>query len=265
MQKLPKKNPGRPWSLAHKRNAFTVLQLAKRRRARQVPAVVIPEGPVDLVDGLVAYWRLDEAPGEVRFDFSGNDLHLTDNNGVGQTAGRLGNAAEFAWVETDRWLDHEDHPLLRFDTDFTMSMWVFRTGSVYGGDTILNKTGALYFYSHAGADFRPWLDLIDDLGNPITNLLGNEIIEENQWFHIVLYRTGNTFGIVVNAGEPSVVDIGEATLGPNGVFRIGAFEAGYPFTGSIDEVGKWNRTLNSAEIATLYNGGAGLSLEEFYA
>ncbi len=215
-----------------------------------------------LLDGLVAYWKLDEAEGEVRADSSGNELHLTDNNSVGQAPGRIGYAADCSY-NGDRWLDHEDHPLLRFDTDFTMSMWVFRMESFFGGDFILNKTGALYLYAHTDAEFRLVLDLIDDSPALITTIVSDVIIEENEWFHIVLYRSGSTFGIIVNGGPATTADIGGAVLGPNGVFRIGAMEAGYPFTGLIDEVGKWSRVLTPTEIAALYNSGAGLALEEF--
>ncbi len=260
MQKLPKTNRVNGWTLARKRDAFQALQLAKRRRRRQVPLV---EEPFTLLDGLVAYWKLDEAEGEVRLDSSGNELHLTDNNAVGQSVGVIGSAADCAYNGADRWLDHEDHPLLRFDTDFTMSMWVFRMESFFGGDFILNKTGALYLYAHIDAEFRLVLDLIDDSPALLTSIVSDAIIEENEWFHVVLYRSGSTFGLIVNGGPPKTANIGGAVLSPNGVFRIGAMEAGYPFTGLIDEVGKWNRVLTSAEIAELYNSRAGLAFQEF--
>jgi hypothetical protein len=41
------------------------------------------------------------------------------------------------------------------------------------------------------------------------------------------------------------------------VFNVGARDSIYTFTGSIDEVGFWNRALTSAERASIYNSGTG--------
>jgi hypothetical protein len=40
----------------------------------------------------------------------------------------------------------------------------------------------------------------------------------------------------------------------------GAWGGGGNFEGSIDAIGIWNRALNSAEIALLYNNGNGIEL-----
>ena len=212
---------------------------------------------------VVAYWKLDEGPGEVRLDSSGNGLHLTDNNTVGQTAGLLGNSAEFSYTDQDRWLDHPDHPLLRFIGDFTISLWVYRTGSVFGADYILNSDDSLYLFTDDASEQRPTLMMYDAFGNQFSFLTNNAIITADQWHHIVAYRDGTTVGLIVDNGDPALdVDItGIPRVGE--MFRIGAQQAGYPFTGSIDEVGKWNRALTPAEISKLYNDGVGLALEKF--
>jgi hypothetical protein len=46
----------------------------------------------------------------------------------------------------------------------------------------------------------------------------------------------------------------------NGTLYVGGEGTG-EFNGSIDAVGIWNRALSDAEVAELYNNGAGLELE----
>ncbi len=41
--------------------------------------------------------------------------------------------------------------------------------------------------------------------------------------------------------------------------KFGRHHIGAYFNGSVDEFGLWNRSLNTSEIATLYNSGTGLS------
>lgn len=257
MQKLPKiKNP-RSWSIDQKRRAWIALELSKRRRRRQqsVPS------EITLLSGLLAYWKLDEASG-VRVDSSGHGLDLTDVNGVGQEPGIQGSAAKFTHEGTDRWLDHPDDPLLRFETDFTISAWVYRSGAMFDTNTILNTTSGFYFYTHDSVEQRPVLAAYDEIGTPIVYFAGSDIVETNSWYHLVCYREGDTFGIVTNGGEPvTAIGVGSPRIGET--FRIGAHEGGYPFYGLIDEVAKWNRALSIEEIALLYNESNGLPLESF--
>ena len=260
MQKLPKKISGRPWNLARKRQAFEVIQLAKRRRKRATTPP--PPEPIvlTLLDGLVAYWKLEEGSDEMRLDSSGNSLDLTDNNTVDQAASMIGNGANFAYADHDRWLDHPDDPFLRFDADFTMSLWVYQFEPVFSSDTMINSTGGVYLVTFGHA-----LELVmyDADGNLIVDIPGNADVTPEQWHHLVFFRSGNTVGLIIDNGEPAIQTEISAFPRVGEMFRIGAHESGYPFTGTIDEVGKWNRVLSATEISTLYNGGAGLPLEDF--
>lgn len=78
-----------------------------------------------LLDGLVSYWKLEEANG-ARVDSvvaSGNDL--TDNNTVTQAVGVLGNAAQFTAANSES-LSHADNASLGTgDIDFTVASWVY--------------------------------------------------------------------------------------------------------------------------------------------
>jgi len=46
---------------------------------------------------------------------------------------------------------------------------------------------------------------------------------------------------------------------------IGCGPWGYPLNGSLDDLGIWTRALTSAEVARLYNDGAGLGESWLFA
>jgi hypothetical protein len=84
----------------------------------------------------------------------------------------------------------------------------------------------------------------------------------NTWNHYVvtaspdamsLYINNSLAGTMLNPADNSFTGLslcgflGEGTFGE------------FPFDGSIDEVGVWNRTLTSPEINSLYNSGAAKS------
>jgi len=229
------------------------MRFAKRRRSRSQGEVLT------LRDGLAAYWKLDEASGEIRVD-SSNGLELEEINSVTVVPGKLGNAVEVAYVDYDRWFEI-NHPLMAMSGDFTLSCWVHRIGSVHGADTIISLAGNVFLYTHVTHDHGPVFLALDGDWNEIVYLAGNDVITVGIWHHLVVFRNGSTFGIVTNGGAPSTLSgVGDI---PGTAFRIGAHEGGFPFTGSIDEVGKWDRALSLEEISQLYNAGAGLAFEEF--
>jgi hypothetical protein len=237
---------------------------AKQRRTHWATEAHVRNGErVNLRKGLVAYWKLNEATSAVRQDSTANALHLSDVNGVSQVAGKIGNAAAFNYTGFDRWLDHAVHSLLKFDGDFTVSCWVYRTGSQFGMDNIINQAGGVYFYTHNVVSQKPLLEIRDPSNAQIVYLTGNTIISVNQWYHLVIYRKGFTFAVIVNNGTPAVVHNVLGTVKTTGGFRIGAHEGGYPFTGRIDDVGKWNRALNPNEITALFSNGNALPYENF--
>src|SRR5262249_38711086 len=80
-----------------------------------------------LLTGLSAYWQLNEASGNA-LDSSPNALTLTQFNGVGSAAGKLGGARAFTAVNTP-YLALAHTPLLRADgtNGLTIAAWVWLT------------------------------------------------------------------------------------------------------------------------------------------
>ncbi len=80
----------------------------------------------------------------------------------------------------------------------------------------------------------------------------------NNW---KLYINGN---LEVERTMPS--GIGAGALTRSCPYAIGnrplGYNWGYPFSGKIDELGFWNRTLSGNEVSLLYNSGEGLSFQD---
>src|SRR5262245_39117478 len=74
-----------------------------------------------LTDGLISYWRLDEASGSRADSHGGNAL--TENGGVGSAAGKISGAADFDG--SNDYLSRADNAdLSTGDIDFTVQAWV---------------------------------------------------------------------------------------------------------------------------------------------
>jgi uncharacterized protein YjdB len=75
------------------------------------------------------------------------------------------------------------------------------------------------------------------------------------WYHVVLTRDENTVKLYRNGSY-----LGSSTIPLStglSVSQIGFY--GRSFSGTIDELGIWNRVLTAGEVASLYNNGSGLA------
>ena len=91
--------------------------------------VPVSRAPTFPLDGLVNYWKLDEASG-MRLDSHGTN-HLTPTNAPVGTAGKLGTACDFA-AGSAQYLSHPD-PDPVGDETFTHTLWFKKASHVpYG-------------------------------------------------------------------------------------------------------------------------------------
>ncbi len=217
-------------------------------------SVVIASGAKQsLSNGLVGYWKMDEASwsgvaGEV-LDASG-----TGNNGVaaGAThkpttgAGKFGNGGVFDGVD-----DYVSIPYNNIGGTLTYSLWT--KSSISGGgyrmfsymSTLIQLTGNnITFFSniYSGDTTTKTFTVVSDV-----------------WYNIIVTHTGTTTEIFVNG-----VSLGSATdqvinTANSNTNAIGAylFAGGNYYTGSIDEVRIYNRALSPKEVRDLYNFAPG--------
>ena len=194
-----------------------------------------------LTDNLLAFYKLSDTS-----DSSGNSRTLTNNGGVTFASGKIGNAAVF---DGNNRLSRVS--ILAGNT-FSVAGWVNNKSD--------DQCGIVYQNTGFGISILDGVIELTDLrsfGEYTTSQ-----IPQNTWTHFAASVNNGLAKIFVNGAlelqvtNPShVVDLdgqGGFGIGGNGAFNGG--------TKDIDAVGIWNRALNDAEIAALYNNGNGMEL-----
>jgi hypothetical protein len=211
--------------------------------------------PVDLYDGLVAFWELDE-PGGVQYDAHSNEYHLTENNTVGSVDGIVYNAVEFVGDNAE-YLSNADIPHLE---QFTVALWVWLEP---GDDTYYQEIIGMGQWYH---EF--WFFLQDDflsLGvfdeNDYDFYAGGQDLSEGVWHLIIGWYDGSNIHVQVDNGEiDSVASPDPLATTPSSIFLISNSNGDtYGFNGRADQAGLWDRPLTAIERETLWNQGYGLS------
>lgn len=230
-----------------------------------------------LIDNLVSYWKMDETSdgsGAVtRVDSHGNN-DLTDNNNIASGTGIINNGADLESGSSE-YLSITDAAQtgLDFATDFSFSMWI-KPESVPGANSyfyLINKgfeAGVdrqyAFIYETFGGSF--WDLNISFNGSASASVLHqSHTPSAGTWYHMVVSydASAGTADFWINGTAQT-----QGTGGPTSIHNgdddlfIGRGETLY-YDGLIDEFGMWSRTLTSDEVAELYNGGAGLSYDDF--
>lgn len=208
-----------------------------------------------LTDDLVSYWKLDEASGTRNDSHSTN--HLTDNNTVGSTTGKLNNCATFVADDTEYLSVANNAELQVGDIDFSISCWCYFTAAA-GIQYVFCKTAAFFPYALSynnvgGADEMKFEAYFNN------TVVKTGAFAINTWMHVVCINdsVANQCTIIINDGTPTSNAHGAfANTDGAGDLRIGGSDAsGQYLAGRVDEIGLWKRVLTAGEITTLYGGG----------
>ncbi|MDP3723212.1 MAG: LamG-like jellyroll fold domain-containing protein [Candidatus Omnitrophota bacterium] len=195
-------------------------------------------------NGLVSYWNMDEASGSTVADAVGANAGTATGTAV--VAGKLGNARAMNGGSVS--VANESN--FDFSGPMTVAFWAYRTSSSSPQHLFGKRTGctpAINYQMHWGTSSMGW-----GVGTSSSNL------PLNTWTHIVGTFDGSTFRLYFN-GVANASGAGSLGALNNDPLTIGTAGSCAPFGGQLDEVGIWNRALSAEEIATLYNGGTGLS------
>ena len=218
-----------------------------------------------LLTNLISFWELGEASG-TRNDSKGSN-NLTDNNTVGQAAGKVGNAASFAsassqFLSVSNAAFNPAQPIAVFCwfqlTSNANSFYVLisknTTTTNRGYDVYFQKSDSkLYFEFRNSAD-TAWFT---------TNW--GSALSLNTWYSLyVHYDTANSqIGISVDNGTLVTASATSARSTSN-AFVLGGIATQY-WTGYIDQFGFWQRILTTTERTFLHNSGNGRSYAEVAA
>ncbi|RLI21210.1 hypothetical protein DRO54_04330, partial [Candidatus Bathyarchaeota archaeon] len=202
-------------------------------------------------DGLVGYWRMNEASGTTAADSSGSG-----------NAGTIHGGSALKFDGVDDYVEVPDSDSLDITDAITVSAWV-KLASWNDSHIISKRTS---FTDNKGYFLRT-----DKPSDTIYFIVGNGAsqsnsplasIEVNKWSHIVGTYDGEKIRMFKNGNE---IETGTDFSG-NLVYDadisliIGKRFDSSSFKGTIDEVRIYNRALEPDEVTALYQGGAVSSL-----
>lgn len=236
-----------------------------QRRSRDHRRRIFFSTPSVLVSGLSSYWNMNETSG-TRFDSAGT-YSLTDNNTIGSNTGKIGNAADLNG--TNEYFSNTNSIFSPGDTDFSFAGWFYPTTIAVTANCILSRysaSGQLEYtvdlYSAAGQNHFRFMVSAD--GSTIAaNTDTIETISLNAWhFFVVCHDSvNNTIWHWLDNGTKRTVSYSGTIYQGSSEFRVGLnynLLARY-FSGRIDELGYWNRTISDTDYALLWNGGTGIT------
>ena len=211
-----------------------------------------------LTNGLVGYWKLDDASGTSAADASGNGNTGT-LTGSSHTwgAGKIGSAVNFNG--TDDYIDlGSTSSAFNFPADISGSAWIKTSTS---GRLILHYNGSsqLIYMSvgptTAGGTANKFVVYLWANGGSNTVFSSNQSVTDNLW-HLVSF-TRNTVTQKVRLYVDGVLDSESSYSAMGGINSSGgvntvSYPSPYSFSGSLDEVRVYNRALSADEVAKLY-------------
>jgi hypothetical protein len=224
---------------------------------------------------LSAYWKLDGPAAGVWPDAHGaHGLAAAGEEPVALGSGILDgamNQGEQAWV-AGYYLETAVTALLDPSGDFTLSAWINAVNRDWQDEPVFRIAGAggaeCFFISTRvwSGSGELYCTLAAAGGGEGLICSGTTAVPPGAWTHCVAVRQGDALLLYFNGAQDgtAVVPPGfTPASGLGGVVQLGTTGAAQNFPGLIDEVGFWRRALTAAELARLYNGGAGLAYEFF--
>jgi len=226
-----------------------------------------------LLSGLVSYWKFDDnkLAGSSTVDSIGaNNLLLTlANSGI--SAGIINTALAIGIGNSKAGIASNASFNLVAGKSITFSGWVFSTGwpayICFAWSKYNEVGGAEYFmfYNNTVPSLQ-WGAIEADGATSVRLNVGNPT--SNAWHHVVCGYDGvnNQLFCQFDGGArqtiamPSVhTTATDFTCGePSNMNTYNAIPGGL-----IDELGLWSRVLSTADVALIYNSGAGLPLSSF--
>lgn len=212
-----------------------------------------------LLDGLLAYWTLDETSGN-RVDSSGNGYNLTDQGGTGSGAGVIGNCATFDGSSQYLY----DNTTFPASATWTVCAWINTT--IISGAVILcdpSGMGIILLINYGGAS---GIEVFTNGGSEYESSPLD--VADGNWHYIaVTADSGNTVSFYADGIPCGTASLGGTNAGPWGSYlpmSVGeVYGSGLGIIGSIDELAVWNIALTRAQITELYQRGSGLPFSDF--
>ena len=207
--------------------------------------------------GLVAAYSFDAISGSTINDQSGLGHTATLSNATWNATGHSGGAVSFNG--TNAWVTVADAPDLRLTTSMTVEAWVKPT-SLTGWRTVIMKErpGGLSYTLYASDNNAPPA-MYANTGAGDVSVLGSNLLTLNGWFHLAGTYDGSTLRLYVNGSLINSKPLSGNLVSSTSPLRIGGNSVwGEYFSGLIDDVRIYDRTLSNAEISADMNNPVAL-------
>jgi prepilin-type N-terminal cleavage/methylation domain-containing protein len=208
--------------------------------------------------GLVGYWPLDDASGNIAADISGNGYAAALNGAPSWVAGKIGGALQFNgsnYAGTSLSWPSSAGSVALWAYPTAYNSWVGPVGWKYaassGGYILIDEGG--------NGGTGNWRGVFNPGGTSEADVVSSVPIAQNQWTYLVftwnfsgttastaLYVNGALIGTATWSGTPSS-NIGPFYMGTTGQ------AVNNDFTGKVDDVRVYDRALSGAEILQMYN------------
>jgi hypothetical protein len=203
--------------------------------------------PSQSSQGPIGHWTFDEGFGTSAKDVSGTGNHGNLVNGATWTTGKFGSAVHFDGID-----DFVKIATTGFSTSQgTLSLWVksnslaLRPQYIFGHTSVPAFANRVQLYADDAAGN---LDL--GLGAIHKTALNTHQLTSNTWYHITLTWSSGAYAIHVDGAQKTAGSYSDfASL--NGYAHIGGVGVDSKpesWSGAIDEVKVWNRSLSPIEV-----------------
>lgn len=208
-------------------------------------------GASTLLNGLVAYYKLEESSGHLVDSVNG--YNTTSETGLAyQQTGKLNYCIDSSTTDQAIIGDNSNFDL----TNVTVAGWMKSTGS---------WTPLFSNFIHSGSNFYgyglyfnngyPAFEIATDTTEVIAT--ADDPANDGNWHFVVgTYDHSNVKIYVDGDLQTDQPSSSMNIVYTDAVVRIGYID-GTQATGSLDEIGIWNRALTQAEVTELWNSGTG--------
>lgn len=198
----------------------------------------------DIQDGLVGYWKFDEATGVTAYDSANNNKGTLTN-----TPTRVSNCKVARCIDFDGTNDYVVTSILpALGTAFTLSAWVNPDTLAPASYNIIVSRGLPYI----GFTSQKPIFSFQDSGSIQRNAVSASNATTGQWIHLLGVHDGTSGKLYVN-GVLAATAVNTPLSVTSTSWDIGAHKApNYYLDGKLDDVRIYNRALSAGEISQLY-------------
>lgn len=208
----------------------------------------------DLNTGLISYYKLDDESGLLIDALGFSNMTVTGT--INYTEPGIINYSVDS--DSDGYAEGSTSLGISGTDTRSVSFWIYPENVSSGGNRFLFGwgSGANPFGAYIGfnsAYLTAW--------GGTSNIY---LLSANTWYHIVMTYDGGTWRTYVNGNleDENLIALNTGTTTPQFTIFENFGDHFTNYDGLMDEIGIWNRELNSTEVTLLYNNGSGITVNQ---